>query len=228
MEQLLEYVESSMISALILSSDVAGAIDSLQMLEASSVVKRIQFMLSLAKHYLSSFISFSLVEETVKFITALIVLKMFKIKGVKNYILVFGMIGIGFEIIESLLYVATAGIVAMIFRSIFALHVFFQIWMGLFVYRAHECKELSDVSGSKKNMAIAFFIPVLIHGIHDAGSIASNLSEGHGTAGQMIMVGVLFGCLVMDAAFAIVTLRKALKEIERQNQLTESNLIFLN
>ncbi len=182
----------------------------------------------LVKHYLSSFISFSLVEETVKFITALIVLKMFKIKGAKNYILVFGMIGIGFEIIESLLYVATAGIVAMIFRSIFALHVFFQIWMGLFVYRAHKCKELSDDSGSKTNMAISFCIPVLIHGIHDASSIAGDLSEGHGTAGQMIMLSVLFGCLVMDAAFAIVTLRKAMKEIECQNQLTESNLNFLN
>lgn len=171
---------------------------------------------SLAKHYLTSFISYALIEETVKFFTALIVLKMFNIKGVKNYILVFGMIGIGFEIIESFLYVASAGMLATIFRSIFALHVFFQIWMGIFVYHAHECTEHSDANGAKRNMAIAFFVPVLIHGIHDASSIAGNLAEGHGSTGKIIMASVLLGCLAMDAVFAIITLKKAMKEI-REN-----------
>jgi RsiW-degrading membrane proteinase PrsW (M82 family) len=171
---------------------------------------------SIAKHFLRTIISFALVEETVKFITGLIVLKMFKIKGAKNYILVFGMVGMGFEIIESLLYVIEAGIVGTIFRSIFALHVFCQVWMGIFIYRAHKCKELSDNSGAKRNMALAFCVPFLIHGIHNASSIAFELGEGHGQTGVIIMGCVMVACLVMDAAFAIITFRKALKEI-REN-----------
>ena len=169
---------------------------------------------SLANHYLTTFISFALVEETVKLISGLIALKKFKIEGAKNYILFFGMIGIGFEIFESLLYVLQAGILATIFRGIFALHVFFQIWMGIFVYRAHKCKELSDNSGAKRNMVIAFLAPFLIHGIHDASSIAASLGEGHGSAGKIIMACIILACLAMDAAFAIITLRKALKVIK--------------
>ncbi|MBQ3797137.1 MAG: PrsW family intramembrane metalloprotease [Butyrivibrio sp.] len=169
---------------------------------------------SLAKHYLTAFISYALIEESVKFFTALIVLKMFKIRGAKNYILVFGMVGMGYEIVESLLYVASAGILGTFFRSVFALHVFCQIWMGIFVYHAHKCKELSDNSGAKRNMAIAFCVPFLIHGIHDACSIAFSLGEGHGNTGVAIMVCVLLACLAMDAVFAIITFRKALKEIK--------------
>lgn len=168
---------------------------------------------SLAFHYLTSFISYGLVEETVKFAIGLIVLNRCKINGAKNYILVFGMIGIGFEIIESTLDVLQVGMLATIFRSIFALHVFFQIWMGIFVYRAHKCQELSDNNGTKRNMAIAFLIPVLIHGIHDACSIAGNLVEGHGEAGKIIMLCVIGACLVMDLAFVIIAFRKALKVI---------------
>ena len=62
-------------------------------------------------------------------------------------------------------------------------------------------------------MALAFFVPVLIHGIHDACSVAGELGEGHGTAGQVIMAIILLGCLAMDAVFAILTFKKAMKEI---------------
>lgn len=168
---------------------------------------------SLVRHFLKAFISYALVEEAIKLLTGLIVLKVFKIRGAKNYILVFGMIGIGFELIETFLYTLDAGILASIFRSIFALHIFCQIWMGIYVYRAHKCKELSDDGGAKRNMALAFFVPVLIHGIHDASSAAAGLGEGHGTAGQVIMAIILLGCLAMDAVFAILTFKKAMEEI---------------
>ena len=171
---------------------------------------------SLAKHYLTSFISYALIEEAVKFFTGLILLKKFKIKGAKNYILVFGIIGIGFEIAETFLYVASSGMGAAIFRGIFALHVFFQIWMGIFVYRAHKCRELADDGAAKRNMTVAFVVPLLIHGIHDACSIAADLGEGHGESGQIIMICFLAACLAMDAVFAIITLRKAMKQI-REN-----------
>ena len=51
----------------------------------------------------------------------------YKEVNAKNYILVFGMIGIGFEIFESMLLVASAGLIGAAFRGILALHVICQI-----------------------------------------------------------------------------------------------------
>lgn len=162
---------------------------------------------------ITAFVSYALVEESAKMFFGSIMVKRLKEVNAKNYILVFGMIGIGFEIFESMMLVGMAGIIGAILRGVLALHVICQIWMGGYCYRAYKCKENADRAGYRKNMILALLIPVLVHGFHDSCSAAGILTEGMGSTGTVVTVIVYGLAAVFDLLLAFGGFRNAFKAI---------------
>ncbi len=173
---------------------------------------------TVARTIITAFISYALVEECSKMFFGSIMVKRLKEVNAKNYILVFGMIGIGFEIFESMLLVASAGLIGAAFRGILALHVICQIWMGGYYYRAYRCRENADREGFRRNMILALLIPVLVHGFHDSCGAAHILTEGMGSAGTVITVAVYVLAVAFDLMLAAGGYRNAFKVIAAKTE----------
>ena len=78
--------------------------------------------------------------------------------------LVFGFVGMGYEIAESMLI---ADPLAGIARGIFVAHIMYQFVMGHFFFESIHAKNLGNDADAKKNMFYSLAIPMLIHGIND-------------------------------------------------------------
>lgn len=133
-----------------------------------------------ARTFSTSYISAALVEEGVKFLGAYLIIRKTCPKRKVDYVLIFGAVGLGYEVVETLLLLGS--IVAGIGRGVFALHIIWQFFMGSFFWEYRKAKENNDRRAQRRSLILAFAVPVILHGTNDflafmAESGAQNVDE---------------------------------------------------
>lgn len=109
------------------------------------------------------FIVLALAEETAKFITFRNILKKTEMPySALDMIASMTLVGLGFEIIESVVYAVTTNPIQMLVRGITAMHAGYGFLMGCFYAR-------SRLTGKKFYAVLGFIIPAILHGAYDFG-----------------------------------------------------------
>ncbi len=114
--------------------------------------------------FMRAFIMYGIVEEAVKYGFACLVVRRFERLKKIDIMLIFGFVGMGYEIAETLMI---GNLIAGIGRGIFVAHIMYQFIMGHFFYESIHAKDMGDEAMSGKNMILSLAIPMLIHGIND-------------------------------------------------------------
>ncbi len=114
--------------------------------------------------FLNAFLMYGMIEEATKYGFARLVLRKFERLKKIDIMIIFGFVGMGYEIAETLLI---GGLFAGIGRGIFVAHIMYQFIMGHFFYESIHAKNRGDDKGAKKNMIFSLAIPMLLHGIND-------------------------------------------------------------
>lgn len=176
-----------------------------------------------------SFICAALVEELLKFFTAYLILRKVNPQRKVDYVLIFGAVGLGYEVTETLL--GLDSMLAGAFRGVFALHIIWQFWMGMYYW------EYRNTSASGKNLALTFAVPILFHGLNDflaftvenkAAGLDLDLLQSVTdvsalTAEQtefLVWFGVLFLFMIVEIVFQIATFRRAVRTA-KESQIAE-------
>lgn len=146
--------------------------------------------------FAGTFLSVGLVEELSRFL-------FIKIStGKKNYaktcfdlVICGGIVGIGFQLIEDVLY-ANDGLITVIFRIVTPFHFTFGAVMGFFIGKALE-------SGKKSYYIPAILIPAILHSLFDSSLFAT-------TTNDMFIILVLASILFLIGltVFMIVKIHK--------------------
>ncbi len=119
-----------------------------------------------------AFIEASIPEEIGKYIVSLYFIFQKKLSGKRpifNSVVCCGLVALGFEMIEDVMYISGDVFVAVL-RGVMPLHFCVQVIMGYFIGKA-------IVSGSRFWHLPALLIPILIHGIYDGTIFALDLSD---------------------------------------------------
>lgn len=157
-----------------------------------------------------TFISVAFVEESFKLIGALIVILIFKPKRKIDYVLIFGAVGMGFEITES--FMDFSNIISGVIRGLFALHIIWQMWMGMYFYEFIKAKERKLPGKMIGSILLFFILPFLIHGANDFlvdYTVALMGSGESDSAVMFIVLLILFS--ILEIVYQIITYRKALR-----------------
>ena len=116
---------------------------------------------SLLRIFIYNFFVLAFSEEVVKMAT------FYHIRKKNNYIcspletMIFaGIVAIGFEILESFVYMIGSNPIEMIVRGVTMMHAGFGLFMGYYLAKGEETKD-------KKYYVIAFIIPWILHGLYD-------------------------------------------------------------
>lgn len=77
--------------------------------------------------------------------------------------------GMGFAVLENIMYAADGDLYTVIMRAVTSIpgHAVFAIFMGYFYGEARLCRGYDDETGVRRNMRLAFIVPVLLHGFYD-------------------------------------------------------------
>lgn len=150
---------------------------------------------SLGGEILTSFFRAALIEEAFKLIFCRIAIKKHMPSTKIEYILLCGMIGAGYGIVEKLAY---GGGVILIVNAFLPLHIFFQFLMGALLY--------------EKRGILTFLLPFLVHGLWDSLlAIAGWLLEQEGRALPEVLGLVMFAGLIAGGLIAELKILKKLK-----------------
>lgn len=183
------------IPAFVISVILSGLID--RMAKSAGVGEQ-----SLLYSFIISFIEYALVEELIKFLFSKISIRKLDLSHI-NTVLIFGAVGMGFNILESTLFMATVNPIAgAIFRGVCGGHIFYQFWMGYYVWLAWQAKKSGDALAYRKNLLIGLAVPILVHGMHD---FAAQLAKFVDTGIEMVPFVTAF---VIDMIFLFITIRK--------------------
>ncbi len=119
-----------------------------------------------------AFIEAAIPEEIGKYIIALYFIFKKKLSGTRpifNSVICCGLVALGFEIIEDIMYVSGDAFVAVL-RGVMPLHFCADVIMGYFIGKA-------ITGGSKFWHLPALLIPIMIHGIYDGIIYALDISD---------------------------------------------------
>ena len=119
-----------------------------------------------------AFIEAAIPEEIGKYIVALYFIFRKKLAGTRpvfNCAICCGLVALGFEMIENIMYVSGDAFVAVLW-GVMPLHFCVDIIMGYFVGKA-------IASGSKIRHLPALLVPIMIHGIYDGIIYALDISD---------------------------------------------------
>lgn len=173
--------------------------------------------LSPAAHdFLDAFVSAALVEELIKFLCGYIILRIARPRRCIDCILLFGGVGLGYEITESLMTLDST--ITGLVRGVFAYHIVWQFWMGLFYWRFMQAEK-----GKRFGPALAAFgVPMLLHGLNDficfmfSNVCVPVFAEEALSAAQEKAVTIwllaFLGFIVVSIVFAIITMKKCFRE----------------
>lgn len=169
-----------------------------------------------------SFISAALIEEGVKFLTGYLIVSKAKPKRKVDHALIFGAVGLGYEVTETCLMLDSP--ISGVFRGVFALHIIWQLWMGLYYFEYSRAKQRNDMPSARKELALALFVPFFMHGMNDfvifvfesrqSAVDLEHFGTGSLTAGEtafLVWAAATFLFLIAEIVFQIVTFRKALR-----------------
>ncbi len=113
---------------------------------------------------MKAFVMYGVIEELTKYAFAHPVLKKYETLKRIDIMVIFGFVGMGYEIAESpILGNPFAGIV----RGIFVAHIMYQFIMGHFFYESIRAQNLGNEALAKRNRIFCLAIPILVHGIND-------------------------------------------------------------
>ena len=90
-------------------------------------------------------------------------------------------VSLGFAALENIHYVFSYGLSVAFSRAIFSIpgHFSFSVFMGFYYGRAKLAEADGYEAGKKRNLFLAFLIPVLLHGFYDACAMSgSDVSMG--------------------------------------------------
>lgn len=153
-----------------------------------------------------SFLRAALLEEAVKYYFSYRIIKRNKDLGIKESILIAGVVGIGYGFTEKLFY--GSGL-AMITNALVPGHMLFQWIMGYFLYKSIH----SEGAEKRKKLLLAYIIPFLIHGIWDAGlDITGFLPETNPVFLVLDLVITLLMIVLM--LWATIYMMKRIRKIE--------------
>lgn len=151
---------------------------------------------TMTQDFALAFTRAALLEEAVKFYFCYRVLKRHRELGMKESILMAGVVGIGYGFTEKLVYLNP---VAMITNGLIPGHMVYQWIMGFWIYKALRAKGAER----KKDYFLAFFVPFLIHGLWDFGLDIPDYIMESGTV--MMVLGGAF-VLAMIILMILVTI----------------------
>lgn len=155
-------------------------------------------MSAAVKKIVVSFLRAALLEEAVKYLFTYRVVKKHASVGLKEVILLAGIVGIGYGFTEKLAYANGA---AIILNALVPGHMVFQWFMGYYIYKGLQ----ADGKERGKCFRRAFFIPFLIHGVWDAALGLLELMEWNFVA-EAISLLLTF---VLIAVMIVVTVKTA-------------------
>ena len=162
---------------------------------------------SLLYEFLKAFIMFGLIEELMKFFAGSFSLKKSQFQSKFDYMLVFALAALGFTLLETT--IASSGGGAGIFRVFFPFHIMWQIFMGAHFYEYKVAKMNNDSKTMKKELAIAFAVPILMHGCCDfSTALIANVSTLiQSTMGTLDLISLILPLIYMIALiiFTIMT-----------------------
>ena len=173
------------------------------------------------------YIGAAVVEEFVKFLMAYVVIRKVQPERKVDYVLIFGAVGLGYEVTETLLLLDS--VIAGIGRGIFALHIIWQFFMGTYFYKYREAKQNGNETQARRSLLLAFGVPVFIHGTNDflafmaekylgvldAGSLENFSAEAQNITPELEAAGwwtaALLVFMLFEIIFQIITFRMALR-----------------
>ena len=183
-----------------------------------------------------AFISAGVIEEGLKFLTAFLIIRKVDPKRKVDYVLIFGAVGLGYEITETLL--GLDSIWAGLIRGVLASHVIWQLWMGMFFWELRQAKLRNDAKGVRKNAIRMFAVPVLWHGVHDFIAMITTakvdavdpavLSNPDAYSSPELTVAAVLGIiflilLLAELVFQIIILRKGLR-VAKESRLLDGEI----
>ena len=85
-------------------------------------------------------------------------------------------VSLGFAALENIHYVFSYGLSVAFSRAIFSIpgHFSFSVFMGFYYGRAKLAEADGYEAGKKRNLFLAFLIPVLLHGFYDACAMSGS------------------------------------------------------
>lgn len=162
---------------------------------------------SLMYEFLKAFIMFGLIEEMMKFSAGSFSLKKSQFQSKFDYMFIFALAAFGFTLLETTM--ASSGGLAGIFRAFFPFHIMWQIFMGAHLYEYKVAKMNNDSKTMQKELAIAFAVPILMHGCCDFSTalIANAASSIQSTMGTVDIISLILPLIYIIALiiFTIVT-----------------------
>ena len=134
---------------------------------------------------LKAFVMYGVIEELTKYAFAKPVLKKYETLKRIDIMVIFGFVGMGYEIAESLFVGSPlAGAV----RGIFVAHIMYQFIMGHFFYESIRAQNLGDEARAKRNWIFCLAIPILVHGVNDCVcEVMSVIVEGDPSIAESAM-----------------------------------------
>jgi RsiW-degrading membrane proteinase PrsW (M82 family) len=162
---------------------------------------------SLLYEFLKAFIMFGIIEELMKFSAGSFSLKKSKFQSKFDYMIIFALAAFGFTLLETTM--ASSGGLAGIFRAFFPFHIMWQIFMAAHLYEYKVAKMNNDSKTMKKELAIAFAVPILMHGCCDFSTvlIGNALSSIQSTMGTLDIISLILPLIYMVSLiiFTIIT-----------------------
>lgn len=168
-----------------------------------------------------AYITAALVEECVKFFGAYLIIKKLKPSRKVDYVLIFGGVGLGYEIFETLLQLDS--VLAGMIRGVFALHVIWQLWMGMFYWEYVQAKKSGNTAAKTKNFLLAFGVPIFLHGTNDFLLFVAEKFIGNPDAVQSMgnedgWITAFIVFMALQIAFQIYTTKLAVKISKDSNE----------
>jgi len=160
--------------------------------------------------FLRVLIAIAVVEELAKFLLGRIILKKVPDLTEIGSMLILGMTGIGFGFVESAVQLS---IYSAVLRGVLMMHLFLQIYMGKYWWRAQEAKKSGDKAGYKKNISISLIVPILVHAIYDY-LLLKGIDDVEETDGSSVVL--IAGAFVLGLIYMIYTLNMARKMIKAE------------
>lgn len=161
-------------------------------------------------------VSVGIVEEMSKFLLGILVIRKIPELTEAGCMLIMGMVGLGFECFETLMGVSSP--VTTIFRCILAMHIVFQLYMGIYWHRAMKERTLGNRQNYKKLMARALLVPIIVHTVFDYLALTVGKFAEVENVNIALPLSMSAALIVIGLGFFIITLVKAYRTIREEKE----------
>ena len=164
------------------------------------------------RSFVRSFILAGFTEEAIKCGLLCAAIAIIKPKSVYEYGAAGAGVGLGFTLVEDILYGQSSGITTIIRIPTFALHMVFGIIMGTYIGKAKAAKR-DDIPG-KGYMWKAMIIPVLWHTVYDAALATNAAFDSENDV--IVLAGIIIALLV--TIISVIMQFKVLKKFAKSSE----------